>query len=160
MFTGGAVGRAGRAVVRRGHERESLVHGRQQVLVVLERFGHVLGAVEDAQVQADQSEGDPGGRQAVRPVRGHADGRGDQRPDGAAVRLGVHVVHRPGRAPDQRRVRREYRQLDSIRHFRGWEHDCARFTFPATRRCVLGAHHGCVHLISCNVVESSESRQK
>lgn len=108
MFVGRAVGGAGRSVVVQHDEREFPVHGRQQILIFVERFGHVLGTVEDPEVLATEPEGDPGERPVVRPVFGASDRVGDQGSDGVAVRFGIHAVYRTGRASDQRAVRCKY----------------------------------------------------
>lgn len=108
MFnTGGATWRADGAVVGQPAERELLVHGREQVLVVVQRAGHVLDTVEGPQVRAPQHQSDPARRAVVRPVLGSAIHAGRPGPGGAAVRLGVHPVHRTSRAADQGTVRRE-----------------------------------------------------
>lgn len=106
-FAGGAVGRASRTVVAERDERELSVHGREQILVVVKRIGHVFGSMEDPKVHTAELESDQGVRAVVRQVFGTANRDGGQGSGGAAVRLGVHVVHRPGRAADQRAVRRE-----------------------------------------------------
>lgn len=85
MFAGRAIRGAGRSVVVQHDEREFPVHGRQQVLFVVQRFGHVRGAVEDPQILATQPEGDQRGRQTVRPVFGASDRVGGTGSDGAAV---------------------------------------------------------------------------
>lgn len=109
VSAGGTTGRAGDAYVGDRHEREFAVHGRQQAPVGVQRAGRVLGAVAAAQVQAAQSARGPGRRAAARPVRDRpADRGGHQGSDGTAIRLGVHAVHRTGRAAYQGRVRREY----------------------------------------------------
>lgn len=106
---GGAVGSSGVAVLGHHDDGQFPVHGCQQVLVVVvQRAGHVHGALEDPAVHLAEPEGDQGTRTAVGPVRAAAvRGRG-QGPDGAAVRLGVHAVPGPGRAADQGTVQREY----------------------------------------------------
>jgi len=63
--------------------------------------------VEDPEVRTAELEGDQGVRAVVRQVFGTANRDGGQGSGGAAVRLGVHVVHRPGRTADQRGLRRE-----------------------------------------------------
>lgn len=111
-FAGGAVGRAGRTVVVERDERELPVHGREQIFVVVKRLGNVFGSVEDPEVHTAELEGDQGVRAVVRQVFGTANRDGGQGSGGVAVRLGVHAVHRPGGAVDQRTVRREYCTYD------------------------------------------------
>jgi len=111
-FAGGAVGRTGRTIVVERDERELPVHGRKQILVVVKCLGHVFGSMEDPEVHKAELEGDQGVRAVVRKVFGTANRDGGQGSGGAAFRLSVHVVHRPGGAADQRTVRREYCTYD------------------------------------------------
>jgi len=107
-LAGGSVGRAGRTVVVDRDERELSVYGRKQILIVVKRLGHVFGSVEDPEIHSTQLEGDQRVRAIVRQVFGTTNRDGGQGSGRTAVRLSVHVVHWPGRASNQRTVRREY----------------------------------------------------
>jgi len=65
-FVGGAAGLASRTIVVQRDECKLPVYGREQILIVVKRFGNVFSSLEDSEIHPTEFEGDQRVRAVVR----------------------------------------------------------------------------------------------